>query len=80
MGFVVIGVLEEQGGASEADDQLLVPLSATAGRLRFLYTPAETCESPRLTSSPPPTPMGSGSRKISVSCCSTGTTRPSRTS
>ena len=38
-GFVVIGVLEEQGGASEADDQVFVPLSATAGRLRFLYTP-----------------------------------------
>ena len=37
--FVVIGVLEEQGGASEADDQVFVPLSATAGRLRFLYTP-----------------------------------------
>ena len=39
LGFVVIGVLEEQGGASEADDQVFVPLSATAGRLRFLYTP-----------------------------------------
>ena len=38
--FVVIGVLEEQGGASEADDQVFVPLSATAGRLRFLYTPS----------------------------------------
>ena len=38
-GFVVIGVLEEHGGASEADDQGFVPLSATAGRLRFLYTP-----------------------------------------
>ena len=37
--FVVIGVLAEQGGASEADDQVFVPLSATAGRLRFLYTP-----------------------------------------
>ena len=39
LGFVVIGVLEEQGGASEADDQVFVPLSGTAGRLRFLYTP-----------------------------------------
>ena len=39
LGFVVIGVLEEQGGASEADDQGFVPLTATAGRLRFLYTP-----------------------------------------
>ena len=39
LGFVVVGVLEEQGGASEADDQVFVPLSATAGRLRFLYTP-----------------------------------------
>ncbi|MXZ89776.1 MAG: FtsX-like permease family protein [Dehalococcoidia bacterium] len=40
LGFVVIGVLEEQGGASEANDQVFVPLSGTAGRLRFLYTPA----------------------------------------
>lgn len=40
LGFVVTGVLEEQGGASEADDQVFVPLSATAGRLRFLYTPS----------------------------------------
>ncbi len=39
LGFVVIGVLEAEGGASEADDQVFVPLSATAGRLRFLYTP-----------------------------------------
>ena len=40
LGFVVIGVLEEQGGDSEADDQIFLPLSATAGRLRFLYTPS----------------------------------------
>ena len=40
LGFLVVGVLEEQGGATEADDQVFVPLSATAGRLRFLYTPA----------------------------------------
>ena len=40
LGFVVTGVLEEQGGASEADDQVFVPLSAMAGRLRFLYTPS----------------------------------------
>ncbi|MYI86126.1 MAG: FtsX-like permease family protein, partial [Dehalococcoidia bacterium] len=40
LGFVVIGVLEEQGGASEANDQVFVPLSGTADRLRFLYTPA----------------------------------------
>ena len=39
LGFVVIGVLEAQGGASEADDQVFVPLSATVGRLRFLRTP-----------------------------------------
>ena len=39
LGFAVIGVLEEQGGASEANDQVFVPLSASAGRLRFLYTP-----------------------------------------
>ena len=36
----MIGVLEEQGGASEADDQVLLPLSATAGRMRFLFTPS----------------------------------------
>ena len=40
MGFVVVGVLEEQGGASEANDQVFMPLSSIAGRLRFLYTPA----------------------------------------
>ena len=40
LGFAVIGVLEEQGGASEADDQVFLPLSSTAGRLRFLYTPS----------------------------------------
>ena len=40
LGFVVIGVLEGQGGASEADDQVFLPISATAGRLRFLYTPS----------------------------------------
>ena len=39
-GFVVVGVLDEQGGAGEADDQVFVPLSAMAARLRFLYTPA----------------------------------------
>ena len=40
LGFAVIGVLEQQGGASEADDQVFVPITATAGRLRFLYTPS----------------------------------------
>ncbi len=40
LAFVVIGVLEELGGASEANDQVFVPLSASAGRLRFLYTPS----------------------------------------
>ena len=38
--FVVTGVLEELGGASEANDQVFVPLSASASRLRFLYTPS----------------------------------------
>ena len=38
--FIVIGVLEEQGGVSDANDQVFVPLSATVGRLRFLYTPS----------------------------------------
>ncbi|MCE2526580.1 MAG: ABC transporter permease [Actinomycetia bacterium] len=37
--FVVTGVLEEQGGASEANDQVFVPLTGLASRLRFLYTP-----------------------------------------
>ena len=40
LAFVVIGVLEGQGGASEADDQVFLPLSSTAGRLRFLRTPS----------------------------------------
>ena len=40
LGFVVVGVLEEQGGASEADDQVFVPLSALGSRLRLLFTPA----------------------------------------
>ncbi len=35
LAFVVVGVLEEQGGASEANDQVFVPLSGVAGRLRF---------------------------------------------
>ena len=39
LGFTVVGVLAEVGGASELNDQVMVPLSATAGRLRFLYTP-----------------------------------------
>ena len=38
--FSVVGVLEEQGGASEANDQAFVPLTGLASRLRFLYTPA----------------------------------------
>lgn len=37
--FSVTGVLEEQGGASEANDQVFVPLTGLAGRIRFLYTP-----------------------------------------
>ena len=40
LAFVVVGVLEEQGSASEANDQVFVPLSTVAGRLRFLYTPS----------------------------------------
>ena len=39
LAFAVIGVLEEEGGASEADDQVFVPLHSTVGRLRFLRTP-----------------------------------------
>ena len=38
--FSVAGVLEEQGGASEANDQVFVPLTGIASRFRFLYTPA----------------------------------------
>ncbi|MDE0601165.1 MAG: ABC transporter permease [bacterium] len=37
--FSVVGVLEEQGGASEANDQAFVPLTGLASRIRFLYTP-----------------------------------------
>ena len=40
LAFVVVGVLEEQGGASEANDQAFIPLRSLFGRLRFLYTPA----------------------------------------
>ena len=40
LAFVVVGVLEEQGGASEANDQVFVPLSTVGRRLRFLYTPS----------------------------------------
>lgn len=40
LGFLVIGVLAEQGGASEADDRVFVPLSALGSRLRLLFTPA----------------------------------------
>ena len=40
LAFVVVGVLEEQGGASEANDQAFIPLRSIANRLRFLYTPA----------------------------------------
>ena len=40
LSFLVIGVLEEQSGASEANDQVFVPLNATVGRLRFLRTPS----------------------------------------
>ena len=39
LAFIVVGVLEEQGGATEANDQVFVPLSTVGGRLRFLYTP-----------------------------------------
>ena len=37
--YIVVGVLEEQGAASEANDQVFVPLSSVGSRLRFLYTP-----------------------------------------
>ncbi len=39
LGFVVVGVLEEQGGASEANDQVFVSLDGIVSRLRFLFTP-----------------------------------------
>ena len=38
--YIIIGVLQELGAASEANDQVFVPLSAVAGRLRFLFTPS----------------------------------------
>ena len=38
--YIVVGVLQELGAASEANDQVFVPLSAVAGRLRFLFTPS----------------------------------------
>ena len=39
LAFVVVGVLEEQGGAGEANDQAFIPLRSIFDRLRFLYTP-----------------------------------------
>ncbi|MCY4615588.1 MAG: ABC transporter permease [Chloroflexi bacterium] len=39
LGFVVVGLLEEQGGASEANDQVFVSLEGIVNRLRFLFTP-----------------------------------------
>ena len=39
LAFVVVGVLEEQGGASAADDQVFVSTAGIANRLRFLFTP-----------------------------------------
>ena len=39
IGFTVLGVLEEQGGSSEPDDQVFVPLSGIGSRFRFLFTP-----------------------------------------
>ena len=39
LAFTVVGVLEEQGGASAADDQVFVSMEGIANRLRFLFTP-----------------------------------------
>ena len=39
LAFVVAGVVEEQGGASEVDDQVFVSTSGIASRLRFLRAP-----------------------------------------
>ena len=39
LAFSVVGVLEEQGGASDVNDQTFIPLRSIANRLRFLYTP-----------------------------------------
>ncbi|MCY3572361.1 MAG: ABC transporter permease [Chloroflexi bacterium] len=38
--FTVIGVLQEVGGAADANDQVFVPLTGLANRFRFLYTPS----------------------------------------
>lgn len=38
-GFTVIGVLQELGGAADANDQVFVPITGLANRFRFLYTP-----------------------------------------
>jgi len=37
--FTVIGVLQEVGGAADANDQVFVPITGLANRFRFLYTP-----------------------------------------
>lgn len=39
-GFTVIGVLQELGGAADANDQVFVPITGLANRFRFLYTPS----------------------------------------
>ena len=39
LAFTVIGVLQEVGGAADADDQVFVPITGLANRFRFLYTP-----------------------------------------
>ena len=78
--FVVIGVLEEQGGASEANDQIFVPLSGVAGRLRFLFTPSGDLRVTQIDIQTATASTRSASRRRSASCCSSSTTRPSRTS
>ena len=79
--FTVVGVLEEQGGASEANDQVFIPLSGVANRLRVLFTP--TGDLPRHADRHPDGERrrrGARGRRTSATCCSSCTTRPSRTS
>ena len=40
LGYLVVGVLEEEGGTSEANDQVFVPITSASQRLRFLITPS----------------------------------------
>lgn len=78
--FVVVGVLEEQGGASEANDQAFIPLRSIANRLRFLHhAHGGPARHPDRCAGGGRRRRGFGERRRSRSCCCSATRRPSRT-